>query len=106
MDPFTKLSDAERALLVGHYADGRLRHAGRVGTGFTRATLGELAGRLSLRRAEPPFADAPRLRVATWVEPRLVAQIGVTEWTRDGRLRHPRQLGLREGKAAEEVVRE
>ena len=47
-----------------------------------------------------------RERDATWVEPRLVAQVGFTEWTRDGRLRHPRFLGLREDKAAEEVVRE
>ncbi len=106
MDPFAKLSDAERALPVGHYADGRLRYAGRVGTGLTRATLRDLAGRLSLRRATLPFADAPRLRLATWVELRLIAQIGVTEWTRDGRLRHPRHLGQREDKAAEEVVRE
>ena len=43
---------------------------------------------------------------ATWVEPELVAQIGFSEWTRDGRLRHPRFLGLREDKPAEEVVRE
>ena len=43
---------------------------------------------------------------ATWVEPRLVAQVGFSEWTRDGRLRHPRFLGLRDDKAAEEVVRE
>jgi len=95
------------ALLLGHFADGRLRYAGKVGTGFTRATLRDLAERLApLRRADPPFADPPRLPGATWVEPRLVAQIGFTEWTRDGRLRHPRFLGLREDKAAEEVVRE
>ena len=95
------------ALLVGHMEDGRLRYAGKVGTGFTRATLGDLAGRLApLRRGDPPFADAPRFRDATWVEPHLVAQIGFAEWTRDGRLRHPRFLGLRDDKAPEEVVRE
>lgn len=95
------------ALLLGHFENGRLRYAGKVGTGFTQATLRDLAARLApLRRAGPPFVDAPRLRDATWVEPRLVAQIGFTEWTRDGRLRHPRFLGLREDKAAEEVVRE
>jgi bifunctional non-homologous end joining protein LigD len=95
------------ALLLGHFHDGLLRYAGKVGTGFTQAELRDLAARLApLRRADPPFADAPRLRDATWVEPRLVAQIGFTEWTRDGRLRHPRYLGLREDKAAEEVVRE
>jgi DNA ligase D-like protein (predicted ligase) len=95
------------ALLVGHMDEGRLRYAGKVGTGFKRATLGDLAGRLApLRRDDPPFADAPRFRDATWVEPRLVAQIGFAEWTRDGRLRHPRFLGLRDDKDPEEVVRE
>lgn len=95
------------ALLLGHFANGALRYAGKVGTGFTRATLRDLAERLApLRRPDPPFVDAPRLPGATWVEPRLVAQIGFTEWTRDGRLRHPRFLGLREDKAAEQVVRE
>jgi DNA ligase D-like protein (predicted ligase) len=95
------------ALLLGYYEDGRLRYAGKVGTGFTRATLRDLAARLEpLRRGASPFADGLRERGATWVEPRLVAQIGFSEWTRDGRLRHPRFLGLREDKAAEEVVRE
>ena len=95
------------ALLLGYYLDGRLRYAGKVGTGFTRATLRDLAARLEpLRRETSPFTDQVRERGATWVEPRLVAQIGFSEWTRDGRLRHPRFLGLREDKAAEEVVRE
>jgi DNA ligase D-like protein (predicted ligase) len=95
------------ALLIGVHDDGVLRYAGKVGTGFTRATLRDLADRLApLRRDTSPFADAPRLRDATWAEPRLVAQIGFTEWTRDGRLRHPRFLGLRDDKAPDEVVRE
>jgi bifunctional non-homologous end joining protein LigD len=95
------------ALLVGHYENGKLRYAGKVGSGFTHATLRDLGARLAeLRRDDPPFADAPRIAAATWVQPRLVAQIGFTEWTGDGRLRHPRFLGLRDDKAAEEVVRE
>jgi DNA ligase D-like protein (predicted ligase) len=95
------------ALLLGYYADGQLRYAGKVGTGFTRATLRELAGKLTpLRRDSSPFTDEVRERSATWVEPQLVAQVGFSEWTRDGRLRHPRFLGLREDKAAVEVVRE
>ena len=95
------------ALLLGYYEARRLRYAGKVGTGFTRATLRDLAGRLEpLERERSPFADEVRERGATWVEPRLVAQIGFSEWTRDGRLRHPRFLGLREDKEAEEVVRE
>jgi bifunctional non-homologous end joining protein LigD len=95
------------ALLLGYYDDGDLRYAGKVGTGFTRATLHDLAARLApLRRDSTPFADAVRERGATWVEPQLVAQVGFSEWTRDGRLRHPRFLGLRDDKAAREVVRE
>jgi DNA ligase D-like protein (predicted ligase) len=97
------------ALLLGYYEDGALRYAGKVGTGFDRATLRDLGARLrALRRPDPPFADpeAIRERGVTWVEPELVAQVGFAEWTRDGRLRHPRYLGLREDKAAGDVVRE
>ena len=95
------------ALLLGYHQGGRLRYAGKVGTGFTRATLRELAGLLAPRRTDrSPFADPVRERDATWVRPELVAQVGFTEWTRDGRLRHPRFLGLRDDKAASEVVRE
>jgi bifunctional non-homologous end joining protein LigD len=95
------------ALLVGHWEDGALRYAGKVGTGFGRETLRDLAARLApLHRESSPFADSPRLRSATWVEPELVAQIGFTEWTRDGRLRHPRFVGLREDKDPRSVVRE
>jgi DNA ligase D-like protein (predicted ligase) len=95
------------ALLLGYFEDGRLRYAGKVGTGFTRATLRDLAERLEpLRRDDSPFADEVRERGAAWVAPELVAQVGFSEWTRDGRLRHPRFLGLRDDKAASEVVRE
>jgi DNA ligase D-like protein (predicted ligase) len=95
------------ALLVGHFEDGDLRYAGKVGTGFDRATLRDLAGRLApLGREQPPFEDEGVPRHANWVEPVLVAQIGFSEWTRDGRLRHPRFIGLREDKDAREVVRE
>ena len=96
------------ALLVGVYdGDGALRYAGKVGTGFNRATLRDLARALEpLRRDDSPFADAPRFRDATWVEPELVGQIGFAEWTRAGRLRHPRFLGLRFDKPAAKVVRE
>jgi DNA ligase D-like protein (predicted ligase) len=95
------------ALLLGVYDDGGLRYAGKVGTGFTRATLRDLTQRLAPLRCErSPFADDPRERGATWVRPELVAQVGFSEWTRDGRLRHPRFLGLRDDKAARDVVRE
>ena len=96
------------ALLVGYFEDGRLRYAGRVGTGFDRATLHDLARRLRpLQRERSPFAEEDlRGRDTTWVEPELVVQVGFSEWTRDGRLRHPRFLGVREDKHAREVVRE
>jgi DNA ligase D-like protein (predicted ligase) len=96
------------ALLVGHFEDGRLRYAGKVGTGFTRATLRELSERLApLERETSPFEPEKGIpRAATWVEPELVAQIAFMEWTSDGRLRHPSFLGLRFDKPAREVVRE
>ena len=97
------------ALLLGYFADGQLRYAGKVGTGFDRPTLRDLGTRLrELERPEPPFADAAsiRERATHWVQPELVAQVAFTEWTRDGRLRHPRYLGLREDKSARDVVRE
>jgi bifunctional non-homologous end joining protein LigD len=95
------------ALLLGYYDGDELRYAGKVGTGFTRETLHDLATRLApLKRDRSPFADEVRERTATWVEPELVAQVGFSEWTRDHRLRHPRFLGLRDDKAAREVVRE
>ncbi len=97
------------ALLLGHHRDGELVYAGKVGTGFTREILEDLAAKLHpLRRDDPPFADAGEIkeRGVTWVEPELVAQIGFTEWTRYGRMRHPRFLGLRFDKPAGEVVRE
>ncbi len=95
------------ALLLGYYDDDKLRYAGKVGTGFTQATLRDLAQRLEpLVQTDKPFADELRERAVTWVRPQLVAQVGFSEWTRDGRLRHPRFLGLRDDKAASEVVRE
>jgi bifunctional non-homologous end joining protein LigD len=96
------------ALLVGYWEDGRLSYAGKVGTGFDHETLRELGKRLrDLERPDSPFVDIhPIPRGTHWVEPELVGQIAFTEWTRDGRLRHPRFLGLRTDKAARDVVRE
>jgi bifunctional non-homologous end joining protein LigD len=95
------------ALLVGYYEAGRLRYAGKVGTGFDRATLRRLADALERReRSSPPFDAGGPPRGARWAEPELVAEIGFAEWTRDGKLRQPRYLGLRDDKPAREVVRE
>jgi len=96
------------ALLLGYYEDDALRYAGRVGTGFDDALLESLAAKLESRqRKASPFAGNPDVGGGVhWVAPELVAEIGFTEWTRDGRLRHPRFIGLREDKRAADVVRE
>jgi DNA ligase D-like protein (predicted ligase) len=97
------------ALLVGYFDGGELRYAGKVGTGFDTDTLHALGAQLRARAVtESPFADpgAIKERAVTWVKPELVAQLGFTEWTSAGRLRHPRYLGLRDDKPASKVVRE
>jgi bifunctional non-homologous end joining protein LigD len=94
------------ALLVGYYDDeGALRYAGKVGTGYTRATLEMLAAKLvRLRRTSSPFVDAPRRREQViWVKPVLVAQVRYNEMTESGVLRQPSFLGLRDDKDAREV---
>lgn len=98
------------ALLVGYFdRSGKLRYAGKVGTGYDRLTLESLGAALRpLARPTSPFADAdaPRGPEVHWVEPRLVAEIAFGEWTHDGHLRHPRFVGLREDKPARAVRRE
>lgn len=84
-----------------------LRYAGKVGTGFDTRELEELYERmLPLRVPRPPVVDPPRMRDATWIQPVLVAEVRYTEWTADGKLRHPTFLGLREDKRAADVRRE
>ena len=97
------------ALLVGVYDGGRLVYAGKVGTGFTTRRLRELRQRLrALEQDDEPVRrrGRPALARAHWVKPELVAEVAFTEWTADGRLRHPSFQGLREDKPAAEVVRE
>ncbi len=95
------------ALLLGVYEGNKLRYAGKVGTGFDTETLRRLSDELKkLRQDKSPFADQVREKTATFVRPKLVAQIAYTEWTKDGRLRHPAFLGLRDDKAPQEVRKE
>ncbi len=96
------------ALLLGYHDDGKLVYAGKVGTGFDAATLDALGSRLRAReRLRSPFGrGTPQRTRVHWVKPDLVAQIGFTEWTQDGQLRHPRFLGVRRDKSARDVKRE
>lgn len=95
------------ALLVGYYDGGRLRYAGKVGTGYGEQMLRSLRSRMDdLRLERSPFAERVAERDVHWIRPELVAQVGFSEWTGDGRLRHPRFQGLRDDKPAREVVRE
>jgi bifunctional non-homologous end joining protein LigD len=96
------------ALLLGYYEGGAFVYAGKVGTGFGGAMLRTLSRRLAqLEQPGSPFQrNQVRERDVHWVRPELVAQIGFTEWTRDGMLRHPRFQGLRSDKAPGDVVRE
>ena len=95
------------ALLVGYHDDQGFRYAGKVGTGFDTATLADLHQRMVAReRSTSPFVDRVRERTAHWTEPELVANFGFTEWTTDGKLRHPRYEGLRPDKDARSVTRE
>jgi bifunctional non-homologous end joining protein LigD len=109
------------ALLVGYYQGKELRFAGKAGTGFNAASLKSLHGKMrGLERDACPFANLPEkqqgrwsqnitpreMRQCTWVDPKLICQVKFTEWTGDGKLRHPVFLGLREDKKPTEVVRE
>ncbi|MDX2091262.1 MAG: non-homologous end-joining DNA ligase [Kofleriaceae bacterium] len=99
------------ALLVGYYQGGKLIYAGKVGTGFSMKVLGELFRTLGkLEQSYSPFTPAPP-RAWTgpgvhWVAPSTVAEVAFSEWTHDGRLRHPSFQGLRLDKLPREVVRE
>jgi bifunctional non-homologous end joining protein LigD len=109
------------ALLVGYYEGKRLLFAGKVGTGFNTKLLAALHKRFQKEaRTDCPFADLPSkqngqwvqgitpsmMRKCQWVNPVFVCQVKFAEWTRDGKLRQPVFLGLREDKPATAVKRE
>ena len=96
------------ALILGYYDQaGRPCYAGRVGTGFNDAQLGDLRARLeAIGRPDPP-ADIPKgvpIKGVHWTEPRLVAEVRYSGWTTDAILRHSSFEGLREDKSPVEVV--
>ena len=97
------------ALLLGYYDNGKLQYAGKVGTGFADRELRDVHAKMSKLATETSAYESPRLireKNKHWIKPKLVCQVAFTEWTDDGKLRHPRYLGLRTDKAAKEVVRE
>jgi len=98
------------ALLIGHYLDSKLIFSGKVGTGFSHTVALELRRRLNaIEQKSCPFDPPPEGRLgktAHWVKPQLVCQVVFTEWTADGKIRHPSFLGLRTDKKPKEVSRE
>jgi len=109
------------AVLVGYHENGKLKFAGKVGTGFTEKSLSMLHKKFRTEeRDNCPFVDLPHktagqwfqnitpsmMKKMRWINPKSVAQIKFAEWTRDGKLRQPVFLGLREDKKASEVKRE
>ncbi len=96
------------ALLLGYYeADGRLAYAGHVGSGFDDAKLSDLLSRMGqIVSPDCPFTPPPPLHTAaTWIRPKLVAEVKFAQWTQDGRLRQPVFLRLREDKLPRETHR-
>ena len=109
------------AILVGYYEIGKLRFAGKVGSGFTEKSLSMLHKKFREEEHDDcPFVDLPSkqggewvqgitpsmMKKMNWVNPKFVAEIKFAEWTRDQKLRQPVFLGMREDKAATEVKRE
>ncbi|MCE3045061.1 DNA ligase D [Legionella sp. 16cNR16C] len=98
-----------RSLLLGVYDEnGQLNYCGKVGTGFTEASLKSIARQLEpLQMAKNPFnTNPPGVRSSTWVKPELIAEVEFSEWTDDGHLRHPSFKGLRLDKMAKEIRNE
>ncbi len=93
---------------------GALKYAGKVGTGFTMKSARELTDRLTkirenapvLSRTETAGLGAGEWRAVHWVKPVLLCEVSFTEWTGDGRIRHPSFQGLREDKSTSEVNKE
>ncbi|NYT41409.1 DNA ligase D [Sphingomonas sp. R-74633] len=106
--PSTAKGRGFRSLLLGVHGPDGLVYAGKVGTGFSTATLHDLRERFDRIEARKPAAEVPRAeaRGAHWVKPELVAEIAFAEFTAENVVRHASFLGLREDKQAKDVVAE
>jgi bifunctional non-homologous end joining protein LigD len=102
------------ALYLGYTKQGKLRYAGKVGTGFTMKSAHELAERFelmpalgaTLTRSEMQGISSGEYKSINWIKPVLLCEVAFTEWTNDGRIRHPSFQGLREDKSAADVKQE
>jgi len=102
------------ALYLGYRKNGELRYAGKVGTGFTMKSAEELAGRFALIPSATPAIprtltggmSSREYHSIGWLRPALLCEVAFTEWTHDGRIRHPSFQGLREDKEAKDVKQE
>ncbi|QAA80329.1 ATP-dependent DNA ligase [Aequorivita sp. H23M31] len=97
------------ALLVGYYEDGKLLFAGKVGTGFDDTFLRKWRKKFNkIEIEESPFKNQKINQGGNyhWIKPEYVGQFGFTEWTKTNKLRHPRFLGMRDDKEANQVVKE
>ncbi|GGI76386.1 non-homologous end-joining DNA ligase [Legionella impletisoli] len=96
------------ALLIGYYDEEELKFAGRVGTGFDDDFLEFMHKKMKKKEQDScPFDDYDGTKEHIhWIKPELVGEVGFTEWTQNGKLRHPRFVGLRKDKDAKDVHRE
>jgi bifunctional non-homologous end joining protein LigD len=109
--PSSVLRNAIGALIVGYYERGKLRYAGRMGTGYSQAVARDLWRRLHALKADRPPVDPPPpqergRRDAVWVEPKVVIEASFRDWTADHLVRQAAFKGVREDKPAKEVARE
>jgi bifunctional non-homologous end joining protein LigD len=114
---FSAARSGERALgalYLGYRKDGALRYAGKVGTGFSMKSAHDLVKHFDkladtkpvLTRAETAGLTGPEWQSIRWIKPVLLCEVAFTEWTQDGRIRHPSFQGLREDKDADDVKKE
>ncbi len=98
------------ALLLGVYENDKLRHVGRVGTGFDESRLAEMHKSLkALETTTTPFFNSPRIagpNAVHWVKPTLVAEVSFAGWTASGSIRHAVFIALRDDKPSLQINRE